>query len=202
MPVADSPEHLGDLTGFRDPALAPEEAPGLHQRADRDVERALGLTAVPQALGEEREQLRIDGDGAPGRLAVEAGERALRLVVAHQPVDAVHLVEGRLDDPRQGPRVGPVGHDRVHAAHREAAALGAGDPVLRGREARRSGRREERAGEKGEDGERVVRQLDQDLRVAHRRVANRRVANRLVADRQLERRVRRRAEGTGSTCRR
>ena len=87
--------------------------------------------------------------GALGRLAVEPRERALRLVVAHEPVDAVHLVEGGLDDTGQRAGVFAVGYDCVRAGHGHAGGF---VPVERPRGARGRRRRrgqDQRAEEEG-----------------------------------------------------
>ena len=50
------------------------------------------------------------GSTATGRrrgVAIDARERAVRLVVAHQPIDAIDFVERLVKDARQRCRVGP-----------------------------------------------------------------------------------------------
>ena len=131
--VADASPQLGQLGAAGHPAGAAEEAPRLHQRTDGDVEGAVGLAAVPERFGDQVEQLRVDGHRSLRRLPVEARQGALRLVMAHQPVDAIHLVEGRLDDARQRGGVIAVGDDGVRAAHRHADRLVADERPRRAR---------------------------------------------------------------------
>ena len=69
------------------------------------------------------EELGIDGHGLFGGLLVDARQRALGFVVAHQPVDAIDLVEGLFDDARQCLRVGPVRLDGVDTGHRHPGRL-------------------------------------------------------------------------------
>ncbi len=107
----------------RQVAITPEEPPGLHQGADRHVKGTAGIMRVGQRRLEEVEQLRLDADGPPRRLAVQARDRALGTVVAHQPIDAVHFVERFVDDSWEALCVRPVSLDRVDARHRQARRL-------------------------------------------------------------------------------
>ena len=50
---------LHELVVRRNATLAVKEAPRLHERTDGDVERAVGLAAVSQRLGDEVEELRF-----------------------------------------------------------------------------------------------------------------------------------------------
>jgi alcohol dehydrogenase (cytochrome c) len=139
VPVADPVPHLEKLDVRRDAPASAEETPGLHQGSDGDVERTVGLAAVPQAFGDEVEQLGVHGDGTLGRLAVETRKRAVGLVVAHQPIDAVHFVERSLHVTRERLGVAPIGDDGVGARHRHAARLVAEEPRPRHRPQREPG---------------------------------------------------------------
>ena len=113
----------GELVVGRHAPFAAEESPRLHQRADGDVERARGLAVVAHRLRDEVVQLRVHRDRMPRRLAIEARQRAVGLVVAHQPIDAIDLVERFFGDARQGCRIGTVGLDGVDARHRQPRRL-------------------------------------------------------------------------------
>ena len=101
--------------------FAHEEAPRLHQRTDRDVERAVGVAAVAHRLGDQIEQLLIDDDRPLRSFEVDLRELAVRLVVAHQLVDAIDFVESLRDEIGNLRSVGPVGHHREHRSHHHAA---------------------------------------------------------------------------------
>ncbi len=121
--VADLVLQLFDFGRRGQSAFAAEEAPRLHQRADGDVERAARLAAVSQRLRDEVEQLRVDLHGAGGRGPIELRERALRLVMAHQAVDAINFIERLLEDCRQALVVRGVRFDGVVAGHRNPVGL-------------------------------------------------------------------------------
>jgi hypothetical protein len=72
MGAADVMPRCGELVVRWDAALASEEAPRLHERANGDVERTAGVSVIAHRVGNEVEQLRCDGDGMLRRLAVDA----------------------------------------------------------------------------------------------------------------------------------
>jgi hypothetical protein len=121
--VADHLPHGCDLAVLGQAALAPEEPPGPHEWPDGDVERTPRVPAVAQGFVEEREKIRLHGHGPAGPFAVQLRQGALHAIVAHQPVDAVHFVEGPLRGGGKRPSLAPVGRDRVDASHREATGL-------------------------------------------------------------------------------
>src|SRR5262245_37737200 len=123
MGAADLAARDGDLLLSRHAAFAVEEAPHLHQRPDGDVEGAARVASISERRGDECKQLRVDTNGMRRGFLVDAREWARQLVVTHQPVDAIDLVESLLEYLRQLRRVRAVRLDRVRARHRHAARL-------------------------------------------------------------------------------
>lgn len=105
--AADETARRGELGLRGDAACSAEEAPRLHQRADGDIESAVRVAAVLHRRGEEVEQLPIDFDRMLRRLAIDARQRAVGFVVAHQPIEAIDFVERFVEDARQCARSGP-----------------------------------------------------------------------------------------------
>src|SRR5262249_59093292 len=101
----------------RQSTFAAKEAPGFHQRADRDVKCAVRLAAVAETFVNEIEELRLDLHRMIGGFAIETGERTLFLVIAHQPIDAIYLLEGGVDDARHLMWARPVNNYRIGARH-------------------------------------------------------------------------------------
>src|SRR5262245_53598720 len=122
MSPADMASCAGKLALRRQAAFAAKEPPRLHQRADGDVERAAGLAVITYRLRDEVEQLLRNRDGMPIGFAVDPRQRAVRLVVTHEAVDAVDLIERLVEDARQRLRVAAVRLDGVLARHRDPAA--------------------------------------------------------------------------------
>ena len=82
---------------FRPPrqmARALVKSPYLHQRADRDIERALTLAAILQTRREQLEQLRRHLDRPLGRMAIDLTPLALRPVVRKHPVETPDFFKG------------------------------------------------------------------------------------------------------------
>ena len=120
---AHVPPGDGELVVGRHPPFAAEESPRLHQRANGDVECACGLAVVAHRFRDQVVQLGLDSHRMLAASRLRRDERAVGLVVAHQPVDAVDLVERFLSDAPQGGRVGTVGLDGVDTRHREPRGL-------------------------------------------------------------------------------
>ena len=98
-----------------------KEAPDSQQRADGHVERSARVHAVLHRLGDEVEQLMVDGDRRAARRRVQAGERAVAPVEAREPIDAIHFVECRFERRLRSVGIERVRDDRVDAPHRLAA---------------------------------------------------------------------------------
>lgn len=72
--IADNHANFGEIGGSGDPTSRTEEPPGLHQRADGDIEGSVaGLTPVV-GLGEEAKGLGIGGRWSKSGFAVDSRE--------------------------------------------------------------------------------------------------------------------------------
>ncbi len=129
--VASKPQvlvaHLSHYTPeFEKPGNPPfstEESPGFHQRAHGNVKSAFRLLAVTNTSLQEAKQLRFDQDGMLASLTVDLRKRTLWLVVAHQSIDSVNLIQRRSRD--QGKLFGicAIHNHGVGASHGNAAVF-------------------------------------------------------------------------------
>ena len=115
--VADASESGAHLRGARQTSLSLVEAPGLHQRADGDVERAVALPAVLQTTREQREQLVRHPHGATTGLTVHRAPLAGRLVVGEQLVEAMDFPKRRIGGRLEARLLAAVQDDREARAH-------------------------------------------------------------------------------------
>jgi len=73
-----------------------EEAPGTKERADGDVEGAVGDAAPVEGALEEAEGFGIGDDGGGACFAADAGEFARGAVVAEKSFQTIDLFEGEV----------------------------------------------------------------------------------------------------------
>ena len=93
---ADSVAQCVELGRRRDASLMEEEAPGAEERADGDVECAVGDAAPVDGTVEEAEGFRVGDDGSHAGFTAYAGEFAGWTVVAEKSFEAIDLIEGQI----------------------------------------------------------------------------------------------------------
>ena len=114
---ADFVAHGVEFGLRRDAALMEEEAPGAQERADGDVECAVGEAAPVDGSLEEMEGFGVGDDGCGAGFTAYAGELTGGAVVAEQSFEAVDLVEGQIHVLLCGGLVGGIEVDGEDGAH-------------------------------------------------------------------------------------
>jgi len=142
MPVADTRQRIGHVCRPGQRTLALVKSPDLHQRSHRDVERAIALPAVGQAVREELEQLRRHSHWSYAGSPVHFAPFAVRLVIRQQSVEAMEFVEGGVGGLLHPAAIVAVQHDRKRRGHGFVVPL---DPKhITGRRPERDGRQDDR----------------------------------------------------------
>ncbi len=139
--IPDAREHAANLGAMRQMTASFVESPGLHQRANGNVESSLTLTAVLDASREKVEQLLGNADGMVSRLTIHLTPFALGPIIGQQLVQSPGLLQRRCHRRLQLVPVLAVCHDRESGPHGVHAALGPRHLRLDGRRRRLFDRR-------------------------------------------------------------
>ena len=123
MLVAHLSHHTPEFEKPGNPPFSTEESPGFHQRTHGNVKSAFRLLAVTNTGFQEAKQLRFDQNGMLAGLTVDLRKRTLWLVVAHQSIDSVDLIQSRSRDQGKLFRICAVHNHGVGAGHGNAAVF-------------------------------------------------------------------------------
>src|SRR5271165_5650683 len=117
VPVSHEFECLTDLVGRWNLTGSAGKAPGAHERADSQIKGAFALAAILDAIGQEKEQLRRDGDRMRGRFTIDTTPLAGGLVIREQRVQTVDFHKRCIDGVVHGRAIRAIEDDGKRRAH-------------------------------------------------------------------------------------